>query len=531
MSWQQGGQWGKGGAWQEEAPPSDRVFAANLPPGIDDAAVTALFLQWGAVQNVKVLPDKNPGQKRAAIVKMNTQDEAVWIVENLNGTTPDGCAEVLYAKYARPDTEAPPSENLFVGSLPPDMDEATLTTVFSQYGSVQSVKMIVDRNPGVPRAALVKLSSLDEATWVVDNLNGTIPQGLADVVQVRYAKPSASSSAAAPSAAMYVTGLPTGTDDAALTTLFGQYGTVETIRILTPKPGMDSVAAIVRLQSTEEATWVVNNVDGTVPQGLSQAIGVKYAAPSAWEKGSGKGWESAGGDKGSWGKSWDTGKGWNAGWDGGKGAAAGKGAARVSPYGSGAASWDSGAGSGSAWDSGAGSGSWAPAPAVGAGSWGAPNGDYGKGKGKDDGSKGGKGGKGKGGKEVSIHMIVDGLYASGCMPGGASHAHSDNCALFVAGLPPDTTDVELYQIFSPFGALAAKGVKPMMDQITGLCRGIGFVNFLETSSAETAIATLNGCQLPDGTVMKVAFKTPKEGKGKGKGKDGGDAWASPAAMW
>jgi len=522
MQWQAQAHWSKGGpaAWQEEAPPSDRVFAANLPAGIDDAAVTALFAQWGGVSNVKVLPDKHPGQKRAAIVKMSTQDEAVWIVDNINATMPEGLVETLYVKYARPDVEAAPSENLFVGSLPADMDEATVTTVFSQYGSVQSVNMLVDKTPGAPRAALVKLSSLDEAQWVVDNVNGTVPQGLTEVVQVRYARPSASSAHAAPSPALYVMSLPTSATNESLTTLFGQYGTVETVRILTPKPGMDSAAAIVRLSSTEEATWVVNNVDGTVPQGLSRAIAVKFAAPSKWgeESSWSKGLEGGkGAEKGSWGKSWDSAATWSA--DAGKGAAGGKGAgARFSPYGlAGSAAthggdandWVTGRG---AWDSGG----WAPAQ------------NGGKAHGKDDGGKGGKGGKGKGGKDnMSIHLIVEGLYASGCMPGGTSSTHNGTCALFVSCLPPDTTDVELYQIFSPFGALAPKGVKPMMDPMTGLCRGIGFVNFLEVSCAEAAIATLNGCQLPDGTVLKVAFKTPKEGKGKGKGKD----WANGPAVW
>merc|ERR1711920_1097395 len=78
-------------------------------------------------------------------------------------------------------------------------------------------------------------------------------------------------------------------------------------------------------------------------------------------------------------------------------------------------------------------------------------------------------------------------------------------ALYVAGLPLDTTDYHLYRLFSPLGAIAPKGVRAMLSE-DFTCKGIGFVNYLDRQSAELAISIYNGTVMPDGNRLKVAIK-------------------------
>merc|ERR1740138_598309 len=85
--------------------------------------------------------------------------------------------------------------------------------------------------------------------------------------------------------------------------------------------------------------------------------------------------------------------------------------------------------------------------------------------GKDKGGKGGKGGKGKG---KSIQSLKSSLITAGALPGGKYMNDNDN-ALFVGSLPNDTTTEDLYEIFSPFGAIAAKGCRAMYDD-WGQCK-------------------------------------------------------------
>merc|ERR1712039_75766 len=138
------------------------------------------------------------------------------------------------------------------------------------------------------------------------------------------------------------------------------------------------------------------------------------------------------------------------------------------------------------------------------GGWGGDFKGMDKGKGK---------GKGKGGDIRSLKMS---LKTAGALPGG-KWANDEN-ALFVGNLPQDTTTEDLYEIFSPFGAIPSGGCKAMMTEM-GTCKGIGFVNFMDQSAVQTAIMSLNGATMSDGTTLKVSIKAAGGGgKADGKGK-------------
>eukprot|EP00444_Apocalathium_aciculiferum_P030642 CAMPEP_0183426812 /NCGR_PEP_ID=MMETSP0370-20130417/39913_1 /TAXON_ID=268820 /ORGANISM="Peridinium aciculiferum, Strain PAER-2" /LENGTH=254 /DNA_ID=CAMNT_0025611277 /DNA_START=74 /DNA_END=838 /DNA_ORIENTATION=+ len=251
---------------------------------------------------------------------------------------------------------------------------------------------------------------------------------------------------AAPSDNVFLADLPADMDEAGLRSVFGAYGTVTSCKMC---PGAGKMAALIRFGSVEEATWIVDNLNGNIAQGLSGPVQVRYA--SSGGKGKGKEGGSGGGE-------------------------------RWTPYGDKGGCGDKG-------------GSWSPK-----GSW--------------DKGGGGKGGKGSG----NIAVLKKGLQYAGVLPGGKWT--NDENALFIGGLPTDTTDGDLYEIFAPFGAIPTRGVRAMTNP-DGTCKGIGFINFLENASAQNAIATLNGTMMPDGTALKVSIKAVSKGPGKGEGKGEG----------
>lgn len=270
---------------------------------------------------------------------------------------------------------------------------------------------------------------------------------------------------APPSDNLYITDLPADFDDVQLTKVFGAYGVITQSKVLTSSNGGGKKAILIRYQTVDEAQWIVENLNGNIPQGLTEPVNVRYA-DTPETKAARQSQFFAGG---------------------GYGKAQGKGSGiRAAPY-----------SMPSAWGSDAGKG------------WGK---DSGKGWGKDGGKSWGKDGKGT----TTIKVLYNGLLAANALPGGSGYSNDEN-ALYIANLPGDTSDLELYKIFAPFGAIAPRGVRAMINP-DGVCRGIGFVNYLENASAETAIATLNGTIMPDGRTLIVKNKGPS---GAGKGEKGG----------
>lgn len=80
-----------------------------------------------------------------------------------------------------------PSTNLYICDLPGNIDEATIAQVFGAYGTVVQHKLLPKPHSQIPTAAaLVRYSTVDEAKWIVENVNGNIPQGLTAPVKINF---------------------------------------------------------------------------------------------------------------------------------------------------------------------------------------------------------------------------------------------------------------------------------------------------------------------------------------------------------
>lgn len=402
--------------------------------------------------------------------------------------------------------EPPPSTNLWVGDLPPDTDKELLASVFEAYGTIVESRVMPPRHSGQKACAMVRFSSLEEATWIVDNVNGNIPSGLAEPIVVRYAnnpggggsggpkpwastpvQPGPSRVAPAggkanaggdppPSANLWVGDLPPDLTQENLQAIFEAYGTVTNSKVLPPKQPGQNASAMVRFGSIEEASWVVENVNGNVPQGLESPVIVRYANAPRGPAAGGFGGAIAGGG----GKGWAT----------AAATAASRAVQRTAPYGDAAA-----------------------VPAInpkaaglrpmgkGGATWGAgimP----GKGFGKTSGPG-------------SAQTLVYAARKAGILGGGTVPIE---CQVYIKNLPRDMSDLDLFRLFAPFGPLAPSGCTVMTHE-DGSCKGFGFVDFVDADNANLAVTTLNGFTTLDGGQIFVSLKV-KKGKPEGEEKVG-----------
>jgi cold-inducible RNA-binding protein len=70
--------------------------------------------------------------------------------------------------------------------------------------------------------------------------------------------------------------------------------------------------------------------------------------------------------------------------------------------------------------------------------------------------------------------------------------------LYVGGLPYETTDDELKDLFSEAGAV--ESAKVVTDRYSGRSRGFGFVEMTNDDEAQKAIDSMNGKQVGERTI-------------------------------
>ena len=68
-----------------------------------------------------------------------------------------------------------------------------------------------------------------------------------------------------------------------------------------------------------------------------------------------------------------------------------------------------------------------------------------------------------------------------------------SASVYIKNLPPTCDKLLLYEHFAPQGAILS--VKVLTDSATGVCRGVGFVNYATPMAAISAVHALHGLQL------------------------------------
>lgn len=364
----------------------------------------------------------------------------------------------------------PPSANLWVGDLPAHIDKTMLLQLFEPYGQVVDCKVL--SGTGVKASAMVMFAAVEIAAWVCENLNGNIPEALSEPIIVRYANTPRSPGAVArstpysstnfapplPSDNVWVGDLPIGTDKIQLALIFESWGQIIESRMLPGRDELSKPCAMIRFSSVDVASAVVQNLDGKIPEGLLEPIIVRFAnAP----RGKGGGQVASAGLAGnSFGP-----------------AAIADNAGGLMP--------DQAGGLLRAGVSSASRGVFVPPPVTG----------LGKAAGKS---------VGKAGVPGSFNAIYQSVKKAGVLGGGIV---PPECSVFIKNIPADTTDLDLYKLFSPFGAIPTTGVKAMINP-DGTCKGFGFVDFAEPEAAANAVMSLDGHTLPDGSSIGVSCKKP-----------------------
>ncbi|XP_018012744.1 ELAV-like protein 1 isoform X6 [Hyalella azteca] len=179
--------------------------------------------------------------------------------------------------------------NLIVNYLPQSMTQEEIRSLFSSIGELESCKLIKDKvtggedvSAGMPGYrgsgqslgyGFVNYVRTDDAERAISQLNGLRLQN--KTIKVSYARPS---SEAIKGANLYVSGLPKSMTQQDLENMFRAFGSIITSRILCDNiTGLSKGVGFIRFDQRVEADRAIQKLNGSIPEGASEPITVKFA--------------------------------------------------------------------------------------------------------------------------------------------------------------------------------------------------------------------------------------------------------------
>nr|QWY04386.1 Elav1 [Owenia fusiformis] len=172
------------------------------------------------------------------------------------------------------DADMESKTNLIVNYLPQTMTQEEIRSLFSSIGEVESCKLIRDKTTGQSLGyGFVNYKLQDDADRAIAQLNGLRLQN--KTIKVSLARPSSES---IKGANLYISGLSKTMTQLDLETMFSPAGNIITSRILCdPTTGLSKGVGFIRFDQRYEAEKAINTLNGTIPEGSTEPITVKFA--------------------------------------------------------------------------------------------------------------------------------------------------------------------------------------------------------------------------------------------------------------
>lgn len=178
-----------------------------LPQNMTQEEIRSLFSSIGELESCKLIRDKVTGQSLGyGFVNYVRQDDAERAINQLNGLRLQN--KTIKVSYARPSSEAIKGANLYVSGLPKSMTQQDLEGMFRAYGSIITSRILCDNITGLSKGVgFIRFDQRIEAERAIQKLNGTIPEGAAEPITVKFANNPSNNNKAVPPLAAYLSPL------------------------------------------------------------------------------------------------------------------------------------------------------------------------------------------------------------------------------------------------------------------------------------------------------------------------------------
>lgn len=160
-------------------PDAVKLWVGNLPHSVDDATLRALFEPYGSVTVAQVKQDSSG--RPFGFVHFADEEMAQAAQKAMNGKMVEDRPLTVrrkgedsgMARRSRPEDDIPAECKIFVGSVPPHIDNITLQREFERFGPVLTAKVIFDRETHKSKGyAFVSMGDPRSAIAAIAGMNG-----------------------------------------------------------------------------------------------------------------------------------------------------------------------------------------------------------------------------------------------------------------------------------------------------------------------------------------------------------------------
>ncbi|GAB1287179.1 Polyadenylate-binding protein [Apodemus speciosus] len=257
------------------------IFIKNLENSIDNKALYDTFSTFGSILSSKVVYNEH-GSRGFGFVHFETNEAAQKAINTMNGMLLNdrkvfvGHFKSRQKREAELGARALGFTNIYVKNLHVDMDEQGLQDLFSQFGKMQSVKVMKDSNGQSRGFGFVNFEKHEEAQKAVDHMNGKEVRG--QVLYVGRAQKRAERQSELKrrfeqlkqerqnryqGVNLYVKNLDDSITDERLREVFSTYGVITSAKVMTESSHSKGFG-FVCFSSPEEATKAVTEMNGRI---------------------------------------------------------------------------------------------------------------------------------------------------------------------------------------------------------------------------------------------------------------------------
>ncbi|XP_034235607.1 sex-lethal homolog isoform X1 [Thrips palmi] len=159
-----------------------------LPQNMTEKELYSMFVTIGPVESCRVMKDFKTGYSYGfGFVNYSKAEDAAHAISTLNGLQVQN--KRLKVSFARPSGEDIKETNLYVTNLPKNVTEGQLEVLFGKFGTIVQKNLLKDKITGLPRGvAFVRFDRKEEAMDAIQQMNGVIPEGGTEPLQVKIAE-------------------------------------------------------------------------------------------------------------------------------------------------------------------------------------------------------------------------------------------------------------------------------------------------------------------------------------------------------